>query len=208
MSCANQGKQQLLQHAKGENHRKYSNNKRGQGILALVCGPKNKEKNGDGTENMKTASDASASQQTLSYSVPREPSLKAEIIWLLYMCHNHPIYRSCDGLPGVFQAMFPDSQIAANLSIFRTRASYMISDGLGPEFLRQLLDDVMKSDMFTMHYDEATNKEGKKQLDLHVRYWSAVTDDVRVTFYKAIDLPQVLLCMMKLLQHWIKMVCL
>ena len=40
----------------------------------------------------------------------------------------------------------------------------------------------MKSDMFTLHYDAATNKEGKKQLDLHVRYWSAVTDDVRVTF--------------------------
>ena len=66
---------------------------------------------------MKTASDASTSQQTLSYSVPREPSLKAETIWLLYMYHNHPIYRSCDGLPGVFQAIFPDSQIAANLSI-------------------------------------------------------------------------------------------
>ena len=59
---------------------------------------------------------------------------------------------------------------------------------LGPEFLRQLLDDVMKSDMFTLHYDEATNKKGKKQLDLHVRNWSAVTDDVRMTFYKAIDL--------------------
>ena len=77
---------------------------------------------------MKTESDALASQQTLSYSVSREPSLKAEIIWLLYMCHNHPIYRSCDGLPGVFQAMFPDSQIAANLLISRTKASYMMCD--------------------------------------------------------------------------------
>ena len=65
--------------------------------------------------------------------------------------------------------MFPDSQIAASLSISRTKASYMICDGLGPEFLRQLLDDVMKSDMFTLYYDEATNKESKKQLDLHAR---------------------------------------
>ena len=127
-----------------------------------MCGPKDKEKDGDRTKNMKTASDASTSQQTLSYSVPREPSLKAEIIWLLYMYHYHPIYWSCDGLPGVFQAIFPDSQIAANLSITRTNASYMICDGLGPEFVRQLLDDVTKSDMFTLHYDEATNKEGKK----------------------------------------------
>ena len=37
---------------------------RGQGILALLCGPKDKEKDGDRTENMKTASNASASQQT------------------------------------------------------------------------------------------------------------------------------------------------
>ena len=137
----------------------------------MVCGPKDKEKDGDRTENMQTASDASASQQTLSYSVPREPSVKAEIIWLLYMCQNHLIYRSCDRLPGVFQAMFSDSQIAANLSISRYKASCMICDGLGPEFLRQLLNDVMKSDVFTQHYDEATNKEGKTQLDLHVRYW-------------------------------------
>ena len=35
-----------------KNHRKYSNNQRGQGILALVCGPKDKEKDGDRTENM------------------------------------------------------------------------------------------------------------------------------------------------------------
>ena len=32
--------------AKGENRRKYLNNQRGQGILALVCGPKDKEKDG------------------------------------------------------------------------------------------------------------------------------------------------------------------
>ena len=137
---------------------------------------KDKEKDGDRTENMQTASDASASQQTLSYSVPRKPSLKAEIIWLLYMCQNHLIYRSCDLLPGIFRSC-SQIQIAANLLISRYKASCMICDGLGPEFLG-LLGDVTKSDMFTLYYDEVTIREGKKQLDLHVRYWSAVTDNV------------------------------
>lgn len=69
----------------------------------------------------------------------------------------------------------------------RHKLSYVISDGLGPYFLDQLVKDIKTSGWgYTLAYDETSNIQGKKQLDVHVRYWSESSQMVRVSFLKAI----------------------
>ncbi len=53
----------------------------------------------------------------------------------------------------------------------------------------ELVKDILSSDMYTLHFDEATHSaDGSKQLDLHVRYWSTKYDEVVVSFLKGIPL--------------------
>jgi len=55
---------------------------------------------------------------------------------------------------GIFKTMFP-SQISSSFSLSRTKATYLISDGLGPYFKKKLVKDINESGTyFTIQYDE------------------------------------------------------
>ena len=61
----------------------------------------------------------------------------------------------------------------------------MPSDGLGPVFHQQISDDVKKSSApFTILYDEATITGGKKQLDIHIKYFSPQKNEVATRFFQ------------------------
>ena len=47
--------------------------------------------------------------------------------------------------------------------------SYVTSHGLGPYFKKKMLDDVKKVDKSVLIFDEQTNNQNKKQLDLLFR---------------------------------------
>ena len=49
------------------------------------------------------------------------------------------------------------------------------------------VDDVNKPDLpFSMHFDETTTAQVKKQMDLTPRYWSPTHSEVIVTFYTSL----------------------
>ena len=83
--------------------------------------------------------------------------------------------------------MFPDSKIAQKFSIRHSKMSYVISHGLGPYFRDQLIKDIKNCQQFVFCFDEQTNNQNKKQLDLYFRYWSSQKDmllpDTTVQFY-------------------------
>ena len=85
-------------------------------------------------------------------------------------------------------AMFPDSDIAKKMTLLKEKVFYIVSDGLGTVLLNQLVKDITLSGPYTLHYDEVTLLDGRKQLDLHVRYWSHITHEVVVKFLKVISL--------------------
>ena len=74
-------------------------------------------------------------------------------------------FASCLKVGSVFQEMFPDSDIAKGFSMSSTKVSYMISYGLGPYFLKTLLEDI-KDTYFTLQFDETTTVQVKKQMDI------------------------------------------
>ena len=84
--------------------------------------------------------------------------------------------------------MVPDSDIAKKITLSKAKVCYIVSAGLGPVLLKQLVKDVNVSGSYTLHYGEATLLDGTKQLDLHVIYWSHITHKVVVRILKAISL--------------------
>ena len=69
----------------------------------------------------------------------------------------------------------------------------MISHGLGPYFLQKTIDDILSSPdtRHTIHFDETTTSQIKKQLNVLVRYYSDTNCEVRVRFLKALDFGHV-----------------
>ena len=70
--------------------------------------------------------------------------------------------------------MFPDSKIAANFTLSHTSSFYIIGEGLSPYFTHLLIDDLVRSGFpFSLHFDETTTTQARKQMDLTLRYWYA-----------------------------------
>lgn len=71
-------------------------------------------------------------------------------------------------------------------TLCRTKASYVMSDGIGPLVLKMLIDDLCKSEAaITLMYDETTTVQVKKRMDILVRYWSESELRVIIRFLKA-----------------------
>lgn len=71
-----------------------------------------------------------------------------------------------------FQTMFPDSQIAQNMSCGRTKCTYLATFGIGPYLSTLLIDCVKKQPFFVILFDESFNTDlQKQQMDILVRYW-------------------------------------
>ncbi|KAI8728123.1 hypothetical protein BgiBS90_038070 [Biomphalaria glabrata] len=124
----------------------------------------------------------STSQSSIVAHVTNEHTLTAEILWALKVVSANYSFNSCQQINGMFSKMFPDSSIAKKFSCGPNKVAYLITFGLGPHFHQLLKDSLTCSeDGFVLLFDEALNKElGKKQLDVHVRYWE---NDKVVTRY-------------------------
>ena len=105
-------------------------------------------------------------------------SLKTEILWLAKVASSNFSLRLPDKLGELFRSMFPDSKIAASFSLSHTSSSYIISVGLSPYFTRMIVKDLLKSTLpFSLHFDETSTAQVKKQMDLTLRYWSATHNE-------------------------------
>lgn len=113
-----------------------------------------------------------------------EQVTNAEIIWALSATQRGYSFNSCDDMSLVFRSMFPDSKIAEKFSIQQKKMSYFLSHGLGPYFHRELIDDVKINEMFVLCFDEQTNQQNNKQLDLLLKYWCHKKGLVVTRYYR------------------------
>ena len=69
--------------------------------------------------------------------------------------------------------MFPDSEIASQFTLGKTRARYTMLYGIDPEFKKQLIYDINASPFYTVSFDESLNSQVQmSQMDVGVRYWN------------------------------------
>ena len=172
IKCDNSGKTQLLQHAKKDKHKQATRsvNDKTQPKLHLATAS--------------TCPRGSTEHKQLSIIKYDESRIHAQIYWLAKVALCNFSLRSLDNLGDLFKCMFPGSKIAADLAFNRTSASYMITEGMAPYFRQIFIEDLQKSGLpFALHFDETTNVQVKKQMDLTLRYWSPTHEQVSVAFY-------------------------
>lgn len=155
IKCDNAGKQQLMQHARNNKHKeaiKYTlDNKQSK----LFFAPKSTS-----STSHSSSTSSTGKLELINYG---DAALEAEIHWMAKAAHCNFSLRASDHIGGFFQALFPDSKIAANFSLSRTSASYMISEGMAPYFKKTLVNDLVKSGLpFSLHFDETSTIQVKK----------------------------------------------
>lgn len=71
------------------------------------------------------------------------------------------------------KSMFEDSNTAKNISLQRTKLTYLINCGLARYFSSELHDLLVECDYYSIAFDESLNKIcQKEQMDIHVRFWN------------------------------------
>lgn len=172
IACDNNGLEQVFQHARGKKHRDLMDGMKSQPTLV---------------QKLPTSAALPAMGSSLQLYVHADEVLKAEVLWCFQVCRNGFTFRSCDGITETFQAMFNGDVIAKDMKLSRSKVSYVIADGLGPHFLKELVNDINESKTpFVVEYDETTQAQIKKQLNIQIRYWSKMRNEVCVRFYKAL----------------------
>ncbi|XP_077085755.1 uncharacterized protein LOC143737776 isoform X2 [Siphateles boraxobius] len=101
-----------------------------------------------------------------------EPTLKAEVLWVLHTVTRHQSYSANEEIGELFQTMFPDSDIAKSFRCGKDKTSYITRFGIADFIKRELISKI--TGPFVLMFDESLNRTTKtKQLDLHVRFWEA-----------------------------------
>lgn len=72
--------------------------------------------------------------------------------------------------------MFPQA-VPENFSLGRVKLGYLTTEALGPYFNSKLVKDAPKF-YYSLLYDKTTNNEGKKELQVSIRYWSFTSNGI------------------------------
>ena len=76
--------------------------------------------------------------------------------------------------------------IPETFSISSNKITYLIPEVVGPFLSTLNIEEVKKiSSPFTIHYDEANNKQVKKRHDIKTMFWSETESAVKVHHLKA-----------------------
>ncbi|CAF2034039.1 unnamed protein product [Rotaria magnacalcarata] len=117
-----------------------------------------------------------------------EKITRAECYWAMATAQLGFSYDSSQNIPELFASMFPDSKVAADYAMKDRKLSYVVSHGTGYFFIRELIKDVLKAPAYSLLFDETTIVGVRKQLDLHIRYWSEYQQGVVTRYWKSIML--------------------
>ncbi|KAL3180409.1 hypothetical protein MRX96_008972 [Rhipicephalus microplus] len=83
--------------------------------------------------------------------------------------------------------MFPDREIAKAFSCSERKSAYVVYHGLRPFFLSCLQRELEQSDGYTVLFDGSLNDYlQRKQMDIHVCYWSSMPERVTTRFYTSV----------------------
>ena len=77
---------------------------------------------------------------------------------------------SCGNIGKLFMQMFPGN-ISNQFQLRRSKASYVVSDGLSPYILDETVKDIKNcGTVYTAMFDEITTNQNRKQLHVLIRY--------------------------------------
>lgn len=98
----------------------------------------------------------------------------------------HTSIASIDHMTLMQKKMFPDSSIARDIQLGRTKCSKIIDNVLSPYFKKDLISDIGSS-CYSLIIDESTDVSVQKQLGIIIRYYSDKYSRFTNTFLKLIN---------------------
>ncbi len=109
-------------------------------------------------------------QQDMEHFLTREAAHKAEILWALEVVKTHQSFRSNEEKSALFAKMFPDSEIAKQYAMGRTKVMYLITYGIAPYYEDDLYKRITPVECYSASFDEVLNQSSQvKQMDLLIR---------------------------------------
>ena len=101
----------------------------------------------------------------------------AECRMILRIVKNHDSFRSCLGLGTDLKALSPDSRIAANFTLSKTKCAYAVNYSIAPLLKENLQKVISESPINIVFYNESLNRQmQEQQIDLQVQYWCNKTN--------------------------------
>ena len=178
IKCDNGGKVQLLKHCTQKKHkeaRKHAKDKSQAKLTSFTV------------SHSEGPSTSVSEPRPIGIFTTNDATLEAQILWLAKVASCNYSLHSTDHIGDLFTKMFPDSKIAENFKLSHTSASYIIGHGLLPHFTKVLINDLSESQLpFSVHFDETTSDQVKKQMDLTLRYWSPKHGEIWTGFYTSL----------------------
>ena len=114
----------------------------------------------------------------------KDEIVKAEIWWCLFTVTSHLSLNSAGKATRIFPKMFHDSAIARQMQLGRTKIGYNILFGLAPYFHQLVFRDVSDAEVFVLFFYVSLNKYAQQQqIDLAVRFWDSVKNEVTRRFF-------------------------
>jgi len=175
ISCEAKGFQAIEQHYKTVTHKTNARTKLGpnQQLLSVVSVCRSEPK------SLPPAVPVSLPPtSTLVLTSKKDSAVTMELLWVMKTVISDYSANSCEGVEDLFRAMFGNA-VPEDFSLGRTKAGYYITEALGPYFRDKILSDAVKS-YFSVHFDETTNAQGAKELQVSIQYWS--TEEKQISF--------------------------
>lgn len=195
LDCANRGWNAVYQHMKTAKHEKVLKAmKQNLKFFVEASTSQTPSSSGDVSENTQVRLEVISKPMMLNLD---DQIVRAETLWALTVARRGFSYNSYDELGDVFRCMFPDSKIAQGFSIQSKKLSYVLSHGIGPFFHRELIKDLKRTDKLVLCFDEQTNVQNRKQLDIYVKFWCYDKGLAVTRFYKSLLLGHAPACVIQ-----------
>ena len=192
LSLSDTGVAALRRHMTSKKHKDVTTAKKDNGNFFEVrkrkgtpyCSTGKTEAGTSGMADLTSETSHPVPKKVMSMASTKAESIKAEILWTFNCVMENNSSRSNDDKSLLFQTMFPDSNIAKNFRLAKTKFSYYLNDGIG-EYLRDNLTATIKtSPHYTVSYDESMNDVLQKcQMDIVVRYWNSDKNEAVSRYY-------------------------
>ena len=190
-SVGNMGLRQLQSHSEGKKHQEIMETRKKQTVFMTLTPAVSTSTMSDAGDNS-SAPNSSTAVRTVAQpkgtqwvpAAPQDKAWKAEALLVLKMVSSNYSFASYDNLADVCRLAFEDSDIAQHITMSRKKAADLITDGLGPYFQKLFCNDIRTGSVpyFTLYIDETTTRQVKKQLDIHVGFWSDRIGKIVVTY--------------------------
>ena len=80
--------------------------------------------------------------------------------------------------------MFPNKDIACSYSMAKTKLSFMMNFGIATHFTTLQLERLVKSKVYTIHFDETLNEVVQKcQMDSSLRFWDKTASEAVMQYF-------------------------